>query len=30
VVTVPGDHFSLVDADAGTTAEAVGGWLDSV
>ncbi|MDT8911872.1 SDR family NAD(P)-dependent oxidoreductase [Amycolatopsis sp. PS_44_ISF1] len=28
VVTVPGDHFSLVDTDAGTTAKAVGTWLE--
>ncbi|GAA3548167.1 hypothetical protein GCM10022222_34700 [Amycolatopsis ultiminotia] len=29
VVTVPGDHFSLVDADAETTAKAVHTWLDT-
>ncbi|WAL67956.1 SDR family NAD(P)-dependent oxidoreductase [Amycolatopsis cynarae] len=30
VVTVPGDHFSVVDADAGTTAGAIGAWLDEL
>ncbi|MDQ2583543.1 type I polyketide synthase [Saccharothrix yanglingensis] len=30
VVTVPGDHFSVVAADAGTTAAAVGAWLDDL
>ena len=30
VVTVPGDHFSLVDADAETTAKAVDTWLGSL
>ena len=30
VVTVPGDHFSLVDTDAETTAMAVDTWLGSL
>jgi acyl transferase domain-containing protein/thioesterase domain-containing protein/acyl carrier protein len=29
VITVPGDHFSLVEASAATTAEAVHNWLES-
>ncbi|MBB4689021.1 type I polyketide synthase [Amycolatopsis jiangsuensis] len=30
VVTVPGDHFSLVDSDAETTAKAVHTWLETL
>ncbi|SEO46720.1 Acyl transferase domain-containing protein [Amycolatopsis saalfeldensis] len=30
VLTVPGDHFSLVDADAATTAKAVGSWFEGL
>jgi pimaricinolide synthase PimS1 len=30
VVTVPGDHFSLVDTDAETTAKAVDTWLGTL
>ncbi|MFE3176940.1 type I polyketide synthase [Amycolatopsis sp. NPDC059090] len=30
VVTVPGDHFSIVDSDVETTAKAVEGWLGSL
>ncbi|GAB3370611.1 hypothetical protein GCM10027360_42510 [Amycolatopsis echigonensis] len=30
VVTVPGDHFSIVDGDVETTAKAVEGWLGSL
>jgi acyl transferase domain-containing protein/NADP-dependent 3-hydroxy acid dehydrogenase YdfG len=30
VLTVPGDHFSLVDTDAETTAKAVDTWLGSL
>jgi pimaricinolide synthase PimS1 len=30
VRVVPGDHFSIVDTDAGTTAEAVNLWLDGL
>ncbi len=30
VVTAPGDHFSIVDADVETTAKAVNSWLDGL